>query len=381
MMRVLLTGSRAPVALELARRIHAHGDEVLLCDNLNFGCANFSRCRTRSFSTPRPNAIPSEYIAAINKIVKSESVDLILPTCEEVFYLAACRNQIDCEVLVDSFETLRDIHNKWTFSQIASNSIGSVPESFEISSQSELSEFQGRSDAFVFKPVYSRFASETLVQPGPERLSQLEISTKKRWLAQRLVHGKEYSTYSVARDGQLVAHCTYHCSFRAGIGSGICFRVEQNSSITEYTRCLVKELNFTGQIGIDCIVDDGGKIWVLEGNPRSTSGLHLFDKTPALMEVLLGTDHSFVEAQETSPRMVGVAMLSFGLKDAIAQRKLKRYFYDLYRSKDVLFRWSDPLPLLGLPLTMGELCWVAVRERKTLQQASTIDLEWNGEPI
>ncbi len=379
-MRVLLTSPRAPVTLDLARRFHAHGDEVYLCDSLRFGCGNFSRSKIQAFSTPRPNAFPADYVEAINRIVNRQGIDLLVPTCEEIFFLAACRNQLDCEVFAGSFETLRDIHNKWTFSQMASNEAGIVPDTYPIQSESQLIEFRDCSRNFVFKPVYSRFASQTLIQPNREQLACVTASEKTPWIAQRFVPGTEYSTYSVARRGQLVAHCTYQSSFRAGIGAGICFQAKPNSSILEFTHNFVRQFEFTGQIGFDFIVNEGGEVWVLEGNPRATSGLHCFDSC-LLIDAILGRTDVLLEAGPGSSHMIGAAMLLLGFQDAMAKRSLLRYLRNVFTSKDVIFRWTDPLPWLGIPFTAGELCWVALRERKTLQQASTYDIEWNGEAI
>ncbi len=380
-MRVLITSSRAPATLEMARKFHSHGDEVFLSDSLRFGSGNFSRARVRTFVTPSPNSSLSEYILALNQIIKRERIELIVPTCEEIFFLASRKNQLDCELFSDSFDKLRDIHNKWTFSQTASNEFGRVPESFLIESPSQLNDYHHRVQEFVFKPAYSRFASETLVQPKIEQLNDIQVSTEKPWIAQKFIRGREYSTYSIARNGQLVAHCSYRSSFRAGVGSGICFRVEPHTAITEYVQEFAKRIEFTGQLGFDCIVDEDDQVWVIEGNPRATSGLHLFDNHSELIDAMFGRKNDLIEAERHSSQMVGVAMLSFGLQDAIEKNEVKRYLHDLFSSQDVLFRWSDPLPMLGLPLTVGELCWTAIRARKSLQQASTLDIEWNGEPI
>ena len=170
--------------------------------------------------------------------------------------------------------------------------------------------------------------------------------------------------------------------FRAGVGSGICFQSETIPAILDFTEKFVEQFQFTGQVGFDFIVDKYQKVWVLEGNPRATSGLHLFESGSQLTDAFKETNYTLIEPDDSvSTQMIGAAMLSFGLRDAIKTRSLGRYIRELFRGKDVLFRWSDPLPSLSLPLTFGELCWIARRERMSLQQASTFDIEWNGEPL
>jgi glutathione synthase/RimK-type ligase-like ATP-grasp enzyme len=377
---------RAPVTLELARRFHSRGDEVFLCDSLRFACANFSRSKHRSFLVPRPKQATEEYVAALNKIVERERIDLIVPTCEEIFYLAAYQKQIACRVFVDSFEKLHQIHNKWTFSQKASSAAGRSPESFLIQEAQDLRDYRERSKEFVFKPVYSRFGSETLIRPDANRLESIEVNTAKPWIAQRFIAGQEFSTYSIAWKGTLHCHCTYRSTFRAGVGAGICFRAEEQPAILEFTKQFVSQFEFSGQLGLDLILDDGGNVWALEGNPRATSGAHLFGNDATFVDTMRIVSMperpgQLLEARAGSSHMVGAAMLTFGLLDSILQRRLFYFLRQLFSSHDVLFRWSDPLPMLGLPLTIGELCWIAASCRKSLQQASTLDIEWNGEPI
>ncbi len=378
-MRVLLTSPRAPVTLDLARKLHRSGHDVYLCGSLRFGSAKFSRVVRRSYSSPGPRWAAVEYVDAINKIIRREKIELLLPTCEEIFYLAAWRDRIACDVLVDSFQTLANIHDKWTFSQSASNAFGSVPETFQLQTDDQVEMVRHRSEEFVFKPVYSRFASETLIEPAASKLDSIAVSTTRPWIAQRFVSGQEYSTYSVAKRGQLLAHCTYKSIFRAGIGSGICFQATPHAAITEFTKAFVHENSFTGQIGFDCIEDEQSNLWILEGNPRATSGLHLFDDS--LIEALTGETNGLIEPVDNLNQMIRIAMIVFGLKDAFAKRNLNRYIREMVWGKDVLFRWTDPLPFLGLPLTLGELCWMAIRGPMSLQQASTDDIEWNGESI
>ena len=380
-MRVLLTSPRAPVTLDLARRFVARGDEVFLCDRLRFGCGSLSRHPCRKFRVPGPRQSPTAYVDALDNIVNREKIDLLVPTCEEIFYISACRDRIGCDVFTDSFDKLRSIHNKWVFAQIASNAWAKVPETHEVVSRDEIRPFLDRSTEWVFKPTYSRFAAETLIAPTPDQLLNLAVSPGKRWVAQRLVRGTEYSTYSVAIKGKLVAHTCYVSLYRAGRGSGIYFKCESHRRIAQFVQTFVAQVEYTGQIGFDCIVDEDGILWIIEGNPRATSGLHLFGDNEPLIDAILGNRHGLLETASHKPRMIAAAMPVWGLAQAFRQRSVVRYTHDLWRGRDVLFQWNDPMPALGLPITMAELMLVSLREGKTLQQATTHDIEWNGEDL
>ena len=58
---------------------------------------------------------------------------------------------------------------------------------------------------------------------------------------------------------------------------------------------------------------------------------------------------------------------------------LSAWLSALLSSRDVLWRWSDPLPGLLWPLGYLYFAWVAWRERISAVEASTFDIEWNSE--
>ena len=379
-MRVLLTSSRAPVTLDLARRFKAQGHQVVLCDSLRFGCATLSRFYDKKRMVPQPCQNPRVYVDALEAIVQSEKIDLLIPTCEEVFFISAFRDQLSCPVLIDSIDKLQQIHNKWTFAQSATCGSTEIPETHLIESEEQAMEFRERSTEFVFKPVYSRFATEALIVPSPELLESKKLGAKKPWVAQRFIEGQEYSTYSIAREGKLLAHASYTSLYKAGLGSGIYLQNTPHAPLLEFVQRFVADIDYTGQIGFDAILDKNGKTWVIEGNPRATSGLHLFEDHTPFVETMLGLREELLIANG-SRCMIGFAMPFWGLAQAIRNRRLSRYFNDIWCARDVLFRWNDPLPAWGIFLPLSELLWISWRRQKTLQQASTFDLEWNGQPL
>jgi predicted ATP-grasp superfamily ATP-dependent carboligase len=380
-MRVLLTSPRAPVTLDLARRFSSSGHEVFVCDPLRFGCGTHSRHVRQAFHVPRPSDSGELYVAALQRIVEKYRIDYLVPTCEEIFYIAKHRPQVECQVFVDDFDKLHRLHNKWKFSQQGSNTAASVPETRLLQSQSDVQQLADQAQHFVFKPVYSRFASESLIRPKPDQLKRVNATSQRSWVAQRFIAGTEYSTYSVAKGGVLLAHACYTSSYRAGRGSGIYFHARSQPQILAYVRQFAEENDFTGQVGFDCIVDEQGVAWIIECNPRATSGLHLFEDDLPLIELILGTQDRFIEATSSQPQMLCAAMPFWGLTQALQRMRPMDFLRDVWRGRDVLFRWTDPLPLLCLPLTMAELGSIAILERRTLQQAATRDIEWNGDPL
>ncbi len=378
-MRVLLTGARAPVTLDLARRFHAQGHAVFLADSLRFGVAAFSRAVTRMLVVPAPKASAARYVDALLGAVDRWKIDLLVPTCEEVFFIAHHLDRFRdvCAVCTDSLEKLERMHNKWKFSQKRYSEHAQAPESHLLNDTTHLEPFHADSANWVFKPVYSRFAAETRIGPDAAALASVRPSAAKPWIAQRRIVGQEYSTYSVARAGRLQAHAVYRSEYKVGVGSGIYFIACQQPAIEAFVRDFVAAESYTGQIGFDVIVDAEGKPWVLEANPRATSGVHLFAPRDALIEAIVGEVADCVRPSASAPPMLGLALAVFGLR----MRGLGKLVRDFVRARDVVFAWSDPLPTLLLPLAVAEIAGIAWRERRQLTEAATYDIEWNGEPL
>jgi hypothetical protein len=288
-------------------------------------------------------------------------------------------------VVADCFDKLASIHSKWQFSRFAGNSFAAVPETRLLTDRTDLPWFRSQSADWVFKPVWSRFAARTLIGPTEARLSQLQPTAEGPWVAQQRVRGQEYSTWSLCRDGRLLAHACYTSKYRAGQGAGIYFVPAEHAGISAFVQEFVSKEHFSGQIGFDLIESADGRLWVLEGNPRATSGLHLFAAQDPLAEVLTEQqsrqDREVITPSRQSAVMVEFAMPVWGLADAWRRGLVSSFVPDLYRARCAVWSVRDPLPTLALPASLLELAAVAFREKQTLMQASTRDMEWNGEPL
>ncbi len=380
-MRILLTGARAPAALDLSRRFHAARHSVFVADSLRFGMTMFSRFARGRFLLPRPVDSPPAYVSALRDLIVRHQIDRLIPTCEEVFYLSRYREQFPCDVFVDDFEKLAAIHNKFVFSQNAGNQFAAVPETHLLEHPDHCRRFVSESADWVFKPVFSRFATRTMIGPQPGHLTGIRPTAKDAWVAQRRVRGQEYSTYSVTKSGRLLAHACYVSRYKAGQGSGIYFVPVKSPKIESFVRCFVEQSQFTGQIGFDLIEDNAGNLFAIEGNPRATSGVHLFSKTDCLTDALTTDSEGLIVPSEETPVMVEFAMPFWGLLDAARRRCPGQFVSDVLGSRSASFSLADPLPSLALPVSFLELAWIAATQRCSLLKASTLDIEWNGESL
>lgn len=376
--RVLLTGGRAPVTLELARLFHAAGHTVLVAESMPWPLCRFSRCLARFYRVPPPRFKPEAFVQALLDLICTERIDLLVPTCEETFYVALGLESLKthCQVLIEPIERLNRLHNKWEFGQLARRLNLAVPASVLLTTAEEVQGLD-QFEPFVLKPVYSRFASQTLIKPDPATLAGLPITSRRPWLAQQFIDGRHLCTYSLAHQGRLAAHSAYAIEFRAG-ASAISFETCDHPGALAWVRGLVEQLSFTGQIALDFIETPRGELFAIECNPRTTSGLHLFDDQPGISKAFCKGAGPLLTPTPGRRAMLSLPLLLYGPPQIDSLAGLRRWLALLGSSRDVLWQTNDPLPWLlqGLPV-LNLLFW-SYRHKLNLLCASTYDIEWNG---
>ncbi len=105
-LRILLTGARAPATLELGRLGARAGYTVHVADTHRWNICRGSRLITGQHVLPPPRHNHHAYVQAVNRLVRQFGIDVVVPTCEEVFHLAAVRDQIDACVACESHSRL-----------------------------------------------------------------------------------------------------------------------------------------------------------------------------------------------------------------------------------------------------------------------------------
>ncbi|MGL4199028.1 MAG: hypothetical protein ACRCSX_14830, partial [Allorhizobium sp.] len=117
---VLITGARAPVALHLARLFHGAGWRVLLADTPAKPISAASRTCDGYFRLPPPRFQSKHYGDVVEGLVKRENVSLVVPTCEEIFYLAAAwrERRMTARLFAPDTDVLARAHNKFAFIEL-----------------------------------------------------------------------------------------------------------------------------------------------------------------------------------------------------------------------------------------------------------------------
>jgi hypothetical protein len=375
---VLVLGARAPACLEWARAFRAAGWRVTVADSLHWPLARASRSAHGFLRLPEPRREPARWIDALAQAVRERGIDLVLPTCEEVFYLAHGRARIPCRVLTSGFELLHRLHHKGWFADMTRGWPVQAPATRLLRSAQDLEPLRATSRDWVFKPAYSRFASRTLIRPAPQRLAGVQPSEAQPWVAQRFVAGREHCSYSLLVDGRLTAHTCYHPRYRVGRGSGIWFEPTDPAPVRALVERFGAETGYTGQVAFDLIEAADGSCQVIECNPRATSGVHLLGHQPAaLVAALLGEAPALL-VSDGQPRAVALAMLLFGAP----RHGLRRHFWrDFRQASDVVTRPGDRALLAAQGLGLAEVAGRALARRIGLLQAATADIEWDGQAL
>lgn len=380
MKRILLAGGRSPAALELARAFHAAGHEVHVAETTAWCLCSVSRAVARVHRLPWPTRDPDGYVAELVRIVRRERIGLVVPTFEEVFYIAGARERLEAyaEVFCDELEKLDRLHNKWEFiRRVAAHGLA-VPRTRLLRGPADLDAALGSARReLVFKPVYSRFSSRVVVRPDDAaELAGVDPSPRCPWVAQEFVPGRALCTYSVAWRGRLTAHGAYPTEFTAGGGTTIVFRSIEHPALLEWVREFVRRENFHGQIAFDFIETDAGALLPLECNPRTTSGVHLFAGRRELPLAFCGPLAETIAPSDGRPSMLALPMLAaLRARDRAARTRWRATFA---ASRDVTYDREDPLPLLMQFFGLGWMYWRSRRYRLPLKQAGIFDLEWDG---
>lgn len=378
-MRLLITGSRSYTALEMARHFKRAGWNVYAADSVKFPVCRGSRAVTQFFLLPSPRRDCCGFIDGLIRIIKEHHVDLLMPSSEEIFYIANSldRLQSHCRIFCDAMEKLQLLHNKWTFSRLAAECRVQAPATVLLRSPEDVKRLEGSGKRYVFKPVYGRFAARNRF--GSEAFYQVRPDAGDLWIAQEYVQGEEYCSYHLAVEGEIRAHACYQPIYRWGKASGYYFQPVEKPGIARFAEEIARKLRFTGHLAFDFIETPSGSLYVLECNPRATSGLHLLSQEELVGPFSSGERGVAPPKASVKPKMIGYAMLLGPFYHGI--RGLCRWAKDFARAGDVLFDVRDPWVPLCHFLSLLETVCVSFTEGVGFKDAATADIEWDGEEI
>jgi hypothetical protein len=379
---VLILGGRSPAALDHARRFAHQGWKVFVADSIPCQISGASRAVTAVLPIASPRHTPERFVDDLRRVTLKHAIDMIVPTCEEVFFVSRYRDRLPSHVRVvaDDFGKMREVHSKWRFLSLARDCGVEVPESVLVTSIDEARDWAG-TKPIVLKPEFSRFGVHVRLYRDGIPHDAPSLAPLGNWVAQAYANGREFCSYSVADQGRLLAHSVYHPSWRMSTSSSFYFEAARIEVIRRFVEKFARKICFTGQLSFDWIQHADGRVSVLECNPRATSGCHLFALDDPLPAALDGTLTESIEPSSSAPRMIGAVMLSAGLIDAFKRGELRRWLRDYRAASDVIGIPGDRGPIAGAISDLASYARLALAQRCTLREAATRDIEWDGEDL
>ncbi|MFN8577403.1 MAG: ATP-grasp domain-containing protein [Candidatus Sericytochromatia bacterium] len=377
MKNVLFTGGRSPFTLDLTRLFATSGFNVYIADTFKDNMSGNSKYAKKNILLASPALKTEDFIQDLIDIIIEYKIDLLIPTCEEVFYVGKYLKKLEkfCKVFVSDISVLEQLHSKYKFIGILNKLDIKHPKSERVSDINVLKNRLQYKEKFVLKPEFSRFASTVFI--NDKNIDNIKINKEYPWVLQEFIDGNAFCSYSVAQNGKLLAHGVYPSIYCAGKAT-IHFKSVKVSEIEEIVTKIVKNFDYTGQISFDFIQSKEDNIYYpIECNPRGTSGTHLFSKK--LSKAFLNeTNGKVIYPDLENPRMVALAMLIYELPTIRNIDDSKEFFRDFYKSKDVVFRVGDMKPFISQFKSLNHYAKIARKNNISLTEAIMYDIEWNG---
>ncbi len=95
------------MTLELARLFARAGHRVLMAESLPWHLSRLARAVAANFRVPPPRQDPAGFTRALAEIARREGVDLLVPTCEEIYTVARGRAELEAAGAGDWFSIRR----------------------------------------------------------------------------------------------------------------------------------------------------------------------------------------------------------------------------------------------------------------------------------
>jgi hypothetical protein len=386
--RVLVTSSRLPAALEEIRKLGRTGHFVLASDTFASSPGNHSKHVKERFVTASPTYDSSRFLDDVEAILEAHSVDLLMPAFEEVYYLAKHRARFErhTELFASSFEVLRELHDKERFLGLARRMGLTVPATRTATSREELAKITQEMPGFFARAAYSRGGVKLFTDTGPlaggVRLEDCEPTVDNPFLVQPFVEGQDLCTYSIVHHGEVTAHVTYIHPLTIEHSGGITFESIDEPRTLEITRRVVEETGYHGQIGMDFIRTDDGLV-VIECNPRPTAGLAVMPDEMFDRGLRNDTDGETLVAPAGEKRMLSLAIIRNMVLD---MKEMPEDLEALVSSgKDIYADPRDIVPLMYQFIAYSHVIGYRMRagqvKRSDLMQGYFHDICWNGDEI
>lgn len=375
--KVLVTAGRMPAALEICRALARTGATVITADCYARQICQGSHAVTRSYTVASPRFDFLQYKTDILEIVRAEKIDLLVPVSEDVLYLTRFADELsqECELFFPPAEILHKVHHKQKFIEFAVSLGLTVPRSELYIDAGQLPDFCDQD--YILKQVYSRAGQGVIFATAGEHPRTYGVDCDGSWVIQERLVGETLCSCTIIHKGKVRSHLVYRPSVIAG-SVGVVFRQIDQHAIRRWVETFARKTGYHGIVSFDFIVSAEGEVAAIECNPRPTSGVHLFE--PLMLGYAIQDPTRPLPALSKRQR----AQVTLGMLTALPSvfRKAghrRETFGDIFRARDVMFSWRDPLPA-AYQLVCYAYIFYKSRSKKTTMVDCMLDgVEWNGD--
>lgn len=363
-MKVLLTGGRAPYTLELLRIFGREGHEVHILEFVSPSLCSYSKYCHKVHLICAPNPHFEVFKSELTNILMHESFDIVIPTCEEAVYLSEIKSEIDQHsfLFTPDFDLIYKLHNKDLFIQYLEQRGLNTPKNYF-----HLSEISPQ-NTYIVKKKLSRFGGHVQKLQGININEPFDFSTH---IIQEYISGQEYCVYVVFHRGKVTAQSVYLKQLTIDGGATNLFESIDEPLISNWIKSFFSEVEGSGQFSFDVFIANN-KVYPIECNPRTTSGVHLLRDSLSL-DHFCGKNKVTANPNHKSMYMLAVPLILFSLSPKIIIPVLKKFF----KAKDVIWDLKDFKPALGQFCAFFKFCLIALKNRVGVIEATTLDIEYD----
>jgi hypothetical protein len=182
---------------------------VHVADSVSFNLSAYSKAVYKTVSLPAPRYAGVAFARELNRYLTDERIDLLIPTCEEVFFVARFRAALPTHlnIAIDEFDKLRELHSKANFLDHAQDCGAVIPSTYTVRTLEE-ARACSNGKPVVLKPEFSRFGVFVRIYPQGIPSNAPALTPLGNWVAQEYCEGEELCSYSIAHAGRLHTQST-----------------------------------------------------------------------------------------------------------------------------------------------------------------------------
>lgn len=381
-MKLLITSSRMPYALDAVRKLGERGHEVHACDSYGAAPGSHSRYLAGHTTTASATDHPEEFVADVAAYAREQGIELIVPMFEEIFYLAGLRERLgDARLYAPPFRTLAQVHDKGTFQELCERLGIRTPQTAVAHDRDELREAIERFPKYFGRAAFSRGGVGLMTNTGPLagqlKPEDVHPTEANPWLVQEFVEGPMHCTYSCLHGGEVATHMSYRAPRQWEHSTGIQFLSVDPSDTLPTVRKLASELGWDGQMSLDFVDAEQG-LMMIECNPRPTDGLLLLSAAE-LERGLLAPTAETLQVEPGRSEQLDFAVLGQIFREPLKQAPSS--IHDLAEVKGTDSGWHDLMPQLFSFLAFAHHERMSLAERRGLFEAMSDGITWDGQPI